>query len=357
MKQKYYIMAIIIVILSICLFQSCDKDCPVCPKDDTGEAGNYRLYVINGWSNTLISIDTPADTVIDSVSLGYNSYGLYVTPDGNGLLVGNGDTRQMEVYNTTDLSHIESIDQYGDYYFDKTDNIGIYYSIMTEKLFFIDIATLVPYDSIPCNIYNGFFDTVTNIFISPKVESTNIVYLIDCNSRTLTDSIDLGYYCWDLAYNCKTDEIYFHGSPGLGSAFFAYDLVSKSATFAINTISPLGSVSISLDGSKVYMSDGGDGLHSEYPRGDIWVINSETHEIIDLIPPYIFPPGDKIDIPLFGDIRITPDGKRAYIGTSGNNNGYVPVAVVDLKKNRIINGIFQDEKFWAKDIILGPVPE
>ncbi len=114
MKQKYIIMAIIVAILSICLFQSCDKDCPVCPKDDTGEPDNYRLYVINEWYNTLISIDTPADTVIDSISLGYNSYGLYLTPDGNKLLVGNGDTRQMEVYNTTDLSHIESIDQYGD---------------------------------------------------------------------------------------------------------------------------------------------------------------------------------------------------------------------------------------------------
>ncbi len=357
MRFNFYKMAILIAILSICLFQSCDKDCPVCPKDDTSEPDNYRLYVINEWYNTLISIDTPADTVIDSVALNYESFGLYLTPDGNRLLVGNGDTKQMEIYNAADLSHIESINQYGDYYFDKTDNIGIYYSVMNEAIFFIDPNTLSPLDSISRSIYGGFLDTVTNLFIAPKLESRNIVYLIDCNTRMLTDSIDLGYLSWDLVYSWQTDEIYFHSRPGAASAFLVYDLELDSITLAISTVSPLGGVTISPDGSNVFMTDGGDGLHSYYPRGDIWVLDTETHELADLIPPYIFPSGEKISFPTFGEIIIAPDNRRMYIGANATTAGYIPVAVVDLQKRRIIDGMLINENLWAKDMVIGPVLE
>ncbi len=356
MKQRYYLLFILIIILSISLFQSCEKDCPVCP-EEPGEPGNYRLYVINEWFNTLISIDTPADTVVDSVSLDYESIGLYLTPDGDRLLVGNGDTKQMEVYNTSDLSHIETIDQYGDYYFDNTDNIGLYYSILNDNLYFIDPITLLPFDSISYEINEGFLDTVTNQFVAPKSGSTNIIYFVDCDIRTLTDSIDLGLYARNIVYSWKTEEIYFHGSPGLGSAFFAYDLALDSLTLAITTVNWVGGVTISPDGSSIFMTDGGDGLHFEYPRGDIWVIKAENHELVDLIPPYIFPLGEKIPLPTFGNIVITPDETRAYVGASTSTNGYQPIAVVDLYDGRIINGIFKNNNFWAKDIILGPVTD
>ena len=356
-KRISYISSIFLIVLFVGVFQSCDRDCPTCPDDNPPEPGNYRLYVINEWYNTLISIDTPADTVIDSISLDYESFGLYLTPDGNRLLVGNGDAQEMEVYSAADLSHIETIDQYGDYYFDKTDNIGIYYAGLMEKIYFIDPYTLVPFDSISRGIFGGSLDTATNLFIANKSVSTNIIYFIDCDSRALTDSIDLGLYAWDLAYSWATNEIYFHGSPGLGSAFFAYDLNLDSITLAIGTINSTGSIAISPDGSQVYMNDGGDGMHFEYPRGDIWVIGTGSHELVELIPPFIFPSGESISLPTFGDIILSPDDTRAYIAANGTTNGYQPIAVVDLSAGKIINGILNDENFWAKDIVLGPVPD
>ncbi len=358
MKQKYYIIAIIIVILSICLFQSCDKDCPICPKDDTGEPGNYRLYTINGHNNfTLYAIDIPADTIVDSVALNHGFYNCFLTPDGNRLLVTNVDTRQMEVYNTADLSHLETLaDQYGEYYFDKTDNIGIYYSLLNEKLFFIDPVTLTPLDSINRSISDGYLDTVTNLFVAPSLEVRNIIYLIDCDTRTI-DSVDAGHFVYYLAYNWLTDEIYFHGTQGDYGGFYCYDVTSDSITLTITTTAPFGGVSISPDGTKVYMTDGGDGWHFIYPRGDIWVLNAEIHELIELIPPYIIPPGDRISYPLFGRIFITPDGRRAYVGESWNNNAYTPLAVVDLQEGKIIRGLFNNEEFSSGAIAIGPVPD
>ncbi len=358
MRHKFYKMAILVVILSICLFQSCDKDCPICPNEDIGEPGNYRLYTINGHNTfTLYAIDIPADTIVDSVALGHGFYNCFLTPDGDRLLVTNWDTRQMEVYNTVDLSHLETLtDQYGDYYFDKTDNIGIYYSVVNKKIFFIDPATLTPLDSIPRSIGDGFLDTVTNLFIAPKF-NTNIVYLIDCNSRTLIDSLDMGHLVYNLAYNWLTDDIYFHGKQDDYGGFYCYDMASDSITLAITTTAPFGGVTISPDGTKIYMTDGGDGWHFIYPRGDIGVLNAETHELIELIPPYIIPPGDRISYPLFGRIFITPDGQRAYVGESWNNNAYTPIAVVDLRKGKIIKGLFNDVDFSSGAIAIGPVPE
>ncbi|MCP4705341.1 MAG: hypothetical protein GY865_12085, partial [candidate division Zixibacteria bacterium] len=98
MKSKYYLFFILIIILSISLFQSCDKDCPICPEDNTGELGNYRLYVLDSYNQYLLSIDTPADTIIDSTRIDYFANDLFITPDGERLLV-RGD--KLHIYNTS----------------------------------------------------------------------------------------------------------------------------------------------------------------------------------------------------------------------------------------------------------------
>jgi len=71
MKQKLFVLIAVFAVLAIGVFLSCDKDCPVCPEDNTGEPGNYRLYVLDTYNRFILSIDTPADTIVDSTRIDY----------------------------------------------------------------------------------------------------------------------------------------------------------------------------------------------------------------------------------------------------------------------------------------------
>jgi hypothetical protein len=104
------------------------------------------LYALDRWRYKLISIDVPADTIVDSTSAEYETFGIFLTPDGERLLVPNIQAMKTEVYSTRNLSHIGTIDKYGDYYFDGADNIAIYNGLQEEEIYFIDPMTLTAYD-------------------------------------------------------------------------------------------------------------------------------------------------------------------------------------------------------------------
>ncbi|MBW1729236.1 MAG: hypothetical protein JRJ62_17090 [Deltaproteobacteria bacterium] len=70
MKQKYIITAILVAILSICLFQSCDKDCPVCPKNPVPDS--YYIYFSKYgdlYNNTIYIANSATNSIIDSFSV------------------------------------------------------------------------------------------------------------------------------------------------------------------------------------------------------------------------------------------------------------------------------------------------
>jgi len=361
MKLKYYIMAIFVAILSICLFQSCDKDCPVCPGDEIGELGNYRLYVLDSYNRFIMSIDTPADTIVDSIRIDYFANDLFVTPDGERLLV-RGD--KLRIYNTSDLSLIETLDQQNCIYrFDGGDNYGVMSNL--EKTYFINPADLTPFDSIDFNLPPGdypnswfaYLDTTSDqyfIATSKLPDNTYIIFQIDCHSRTVVDSIKTPV-SWGgigpLAYNWLTNDLYFLCT---GAYFRQYDLTGDSLINNTYISHTTGSISVSPDGRRVYMTDGGDGMHWIHPSRPIWVFDALTHQPTHWITPYDTS-GNRVD-DLFGQIILTPDNQRAYLSGNPNSPG-VPVTVIDLEQNRIVGTIEPFKVSDAASIVLGPVPE
>ncbi len=360
-----------IVILFGFVALTCDEDCPVCPKEPEPRAvEHYRLYAISGLNpeGLLMSIDVPADTVVDSVRVDYNSEGLFVTGDGQRLLVlryiDSTPYVQVEIYNASDLSNIGSSDRYGKYFFDGGDNYGI---LKRQSIYFIDPVTLIPIDSIVTPVPTGlvcYLDTVTDrFFAAVDPDSGATVYIIDCLTRTLTDSlVNLpgGGNVMNLAYNWVTDDLYyFTRRYSAWSQFLQYNCETRTLVWTIDIVGATGSIAVTPDGKTIYMTDGGNCMLGYVPMIPIWVINATTHRPMAWIAPYVYPTGEYVS-PCLGSMVITPDMTRAYLGASRSAGGAPPIPVIDLQTNRIIKTIFPQSMAWthgAAHVALGPVPD
>ena len=300
-------------------FLSCCDDCPTCQTDEDTPVQPCRLYAFDSMNQFIMSMDVPADTIIDSIRVDYYGAEIFVTPDGTKLLVMRYDHEnghKMEIYNTTDLSYLQSYDLYGPYYFDGTDNYGI--CMGGDGIYFIDPNSLIIQDSalhLPTSGYSEYLDTVNNVlYVKGGVTQDNIglVYRVDCETRSLRDSIllfDVTGSVTAIAYNWLTDDLYILSKIRTNLAYFyQYDLALDSVVSRFVLSEASGSIAVSPDGREVYLTDGGHGMFGYIPSRPIWIIDAFTHQPITWIPPYdsagYFPA-------FFHEIYFTPGGKRA----------------------------------------------
>ena len=354
MRQKLIILAALIGICGFFIYLSCCDDCPTCPGDpEPPPLGNYRVYVFDGLNKFLMSVDTPADTIVDSIRLDFNGYACFITPDGERLLATNQNNNTMSIYNTSDLSFVGSNPRYGEYFFDGTDNYGICMSFLDNKMYFIDPLTLAPLDSIDRMGYESYLDTVNDIYY---ISADYIIYRVNCNSRVLQDSLILPYPATgEILYNRLANDICYITHDQLFSYFFQYDIEKDSIVSTTYITGNGGSISISPDGRYIYMTDSGHGMFNETPPGYIYVFDAINHEIIKLIPNYDFIANRWVR-PYLGEIRLSSDNRRAYIGAGVSAGGGVPLVIIDLIENKIVKTISPYSAFEATGIVLGPIP-
>jgi len=346
MKQKRIIIIPLILIGAVFWWLSC-SDNPTAP--DSGNA-EYRLFALDYWGDCLLSFAVPADTIIDSVRLDYYAWGVFVTPDGSRLLINNYITLQTEVHSATDLSHIESRYQYGDYYFDGRDDYGLLYSYIDNALHFIDPQTLAITSSIPRQTPNGYLDTVNNIFYGASEYSGGYtdILVIDCLSQTIIDSLAVNAYLYEFLYSPRDNSIYFHSRAAVGlSLFCRYDITGDSITVITRTADSFGSLALTPDQNGIIMTDGGNGMIGIVPDGNIWVIEVGSNDIIKLIPPFIYPNGPKFGGICLGTIRIIPEISRTYIGSNVNAGSGRSLLVVDNTSYECVNYISPYRGFYV----------
>jgi hypothetical protein len=342
------------------LFLCCCDDCPTCPKEPGPPPfGHYRLYAISGWNpnGLLMSIDVPADTIVDSVRVTHNADFICVTPDGENLLVRGPDG--IYRYSTRDLSYLGWLDRFGYYYFDGGDGYGIF----TDGSFihFIDPATLLPTDSLNIGVDLGYLDTVANQFFAGARTGATI-YQVDCNTRTLVDSFVPPFAggVTALAYNRLTDELYYLiFVSSYYSYFVQYDCDGDSVISKTYVTHATGDVAVSPDCKRVYMTDGGNGMLFVVPPGNIWVFDGITDKVVDWIAPFSAETRKWLE-PYFGEFLITPDNRRAYVGAARSSGGPLTLPVVDLERNIIIKTLVPDSLLWRNGVglvALGPIPK
>lgn len=309
-------------------------------------------------------MDVPADTIIDSIRVDYYGAEIFVTPDGTRLLVMRYDHEnghRMEIYNTTDLSYLQSYDLYGEYFFDGTDNYGVCMS--SDSICFIDPNSLVIQGSahhMPYPGYAAFLDTVTNTFFVKfhrDSDTASVIYWYDCNTEAFVDSLAFPLTRGSvtaIAYNWLTDDLYMTSKMKTGLAFFyQYDFALDSIISRFVLSEASGSIAVTPNGREIYMTDGGHGMFGYIPPRPIWIIDAFTHQPITWVPPY---DTARVILPFFHNTYFTSDGKRAYIEANSSSGGGVPIVVIDTRTHELIKSISPYLAFTS-DIVLGMVPE
>jgi DNA-binding beta-propeller fold protein YncE len=362
MKNLKMLTGAIIIMASMAFSFSCERHCVDCPKEpEPPPEGHYRVYIYDAWNRFIMSLDTPSDTIADSIRIGYYGYGIFLAPDGERLLVTKYDGFTMEIYRTEDLAYLGSINRYGDYFFNGLDNYGICLCFPKNQIYFIDPINLNPVDSIAKTVSTGYLDSVSDLLYCTNVDT---LYIIDCKNRSLL-STKLLYDQYSrqpirvskIAHNWLTDDIYILGGPDRGSDFFyQYSINCDSVLARMSVMASTGAVAISPDAKSVYMTDGGDGVHDLIPRGDIYIFDALTHGLKSIIPAFDYSSGI-ISYPCFGQLILAPDNRRAYLGSNSNALGGVPMRVVDLYKGRIISTIKPYATFDAASIVFGKEPK
>jgi DNA-binding beta-propeller fold protein YncE len=347
-----------IVVLFGFVALTCDEDCPVCPKEpEPPPEGNYRLYGYDSFRNVFFAFDIPADTIVDSVSLGFNPADLDVAPEGSRIFLPdyiNGDTK---VLNAADLSQKQIIPRIGQFSFDPKGNYLI--CSFGGYTVFLDPVSYMPVDSVALSIRGSFLDTLNNWYFGLDLDSMWF-YRVDCLTYSIIDTIKIrlpggmtvGIY--EFAYNWLTNDLYFHAKTIDEAYFMQYSMDSDSLIASMRIWGPFGGVAISPDGRTVYMTDGGNGIHGIIPPGFLWIIDAKTHQVRDLIAPFIHS-GSLIARPTYGGIAVPPDGRRVYLEANGNGLTTLPIIDVDLLERKMVRGFpYYDGMFIELDI--GMIP-
>ncbi len=362
------IAAIFILISALFLITTCCNDCPICPKPETTQ---YRLYAVDDYGHRLYAIDIPADTVLFSVPVDFETaLDMFVSQDGSRLMISVLGVYSTLIYDTRDLSVIDTLDDmYGYYYFDYSDNYGVLVSglIADPVVKILDPNTLESHVIINRFMRYAFLDTVSNCLYGvagPDANLANLVYKIDCYSERLTDSFfiatndDQFVSVGNIAYNWLNDILYFHAriAPSQ-SYFYQYDLFADSALDSTYIVEKFGSVAISPNGRRVYMTEGGNAWFGIRPPGYIRDYDALTHKADSIFLPDI-DPYDQPWEPYYRDILITPDGKRAYIGAGGSDATWAPLSLfsINLDDNTVNIGAMPTSTFSASVIAIGPAP-
>jgi DNA-binding beta-propeller fold protein YncE len=134
-------------------------------------------------------------------------------------------------------------------------------------------------------------------------------------------------------------------SPAIYIYFCVYDLSQDSLLVQIEINWGTHQLGIRPDGSTVYRTDhgGGSGCFGwePSPSGELSVFDTKTNTSLPNIS--LDPLADSLYPPPLGTdfIRITPDGKKAYLSQCGE-----PILVIDLIRNEPLKVIYLPNRIW-----------
>jgi DNA-binding beta-propeller fold protein YncE len=328
------------------------RDNPIIPPDISTQ--HYYLYAGNWGYDQVYVIDTDSNTVVDTLR-GFGSvHDLAITHSGKKLYVSNrlgpvnypgilysvnlstGDRK--EIVQKATLVHISPdglpIAIVSTPY-DSLRQIGII-DTSTDEISYIDTLDLLDHDS---NYGSFAFSPILPVFYSLTNQGQLFAY--DYIQKRVVK-----YYRSPAMLNMCI-------SRDGGLLFFAngpvVDLVHDSVVGWIPAYnsSVLGTVTLSIDGSKLYLTDPAKyWLPEPVASGRLKIFDASTfinRGYIDIHE------ASGEGLPLTDRIVVMPDGKTAYVTAS-----VVGVFVLDLKKDIVIKTInFEPRNIWLRSLVVG----
>lgn len=250
------------------------------PYDPQIATDGRHVYVSNGGDGTVSLVDVATNMITSKLQIGKSATGLAFTPDGKRLLVTSGGAT------IEDKGSVRIVE------------------LSSGKM------------SDPIEVGR----TPERVTVSPDGKRAYVVsrdmmlFVVDIDRKAVVDTVPMPYNAFNMLFTPKGDKMYlaFRGTDMVG----VLDIASKKIETIKGEAGPIG-LSFNPDKRKLYVTNGGGNSIQEISVAEGKVIKSVKI-------------GDKP-----GTLRLTPDGKYAYVTYSSAKD----VGVVDLSTMRQVASI------------------
>jgi len=313
-----------------------------------------NAYITNSGDNTVSVINTATNTVIATIPVGDEPFGVAATHDGSRVYTRNGDgtVSVIDTATNTVTATIPVPPNAG-----PATDVGVAVSPDGSKVYVATSAILGATGAI--SVIDAATNTVTatipvgvqpeGVAVAPdgsklyvyvaNYETTN-VSVIDAATNTVTatipvDEVHGGNNAFGVAVTPDGSRVYVTKirsiGPGDGWSVSAIDTATNTVIAAIVVNGSPFDVAVSPDGTKAYVSEGpsaGPGCPTAEPClsvGAVLVISTATNGVIATVPV-----GGTL-----GGVSVTPDNSKVYVANSADNS----VSVIDTATNAVVSTI------------------
>jgi YVTN family beta-propeller protein len=283
-------------------------------------------YITNSHSNDVSVIDTATNTVVATVPVGGNPYGVAVDPDGTRVYTVNiGGEPGVCTSQPGSVSVIDTA----------TNTV-----VATVTVGLLPVTAAVHPDGTRVYVANACSDTVSVIDTASNIvmaiipvgrapegvsvnptgtrvyvpnAGSNDVSVIDTATNTVVATVPVGIHPVSGAVNPDGTRVYIPN-------FFASNNVSviDTATNTVIATVPVGrgpeGIAVHPDGTRVYVAN--------YVGNTVSVIDAASNSVIATVPVGVNAEG----------VSVLPDGTRVYVANFGSNT----VSVIDTATNSVI---------------------
>ncbi|MCP4705027.1 MAG: WD40 repeat domain-containing protein [candidate division Zixibacteria bacterium] len=348
MRYKYIIYTALIVLIATCLFQSCDKDCPVCPEIQT--PGSYYVYFAdnNGIDTNYIWIaDSKTDSIIDSIITSSFIQHIDVSSDGNYLIVTkSSDSIIIYDLGTQDIvSRIyrSSVTGQDMTYIVGPENHILVNSHLDDNIQKYDILSgeLIDEDTAFFS-FNGKYNNSPYIYGTRFQYDYNLHYIFNYETMETIKQFAVirpdGSIPHAMKMALSADEKYFYFiiRP---DKIFKYEIATDSIIDSLYIINGgyWGDLKCTPDGKYLLVSEVPHDGDMMGPYGTFLIVGLDKFSAYRRVSTFGIIPPDQVYPALIGEIVITPDASKSFVGkTQGfGSNQPISINLIDFSTSAI----------------------
>ncbi len=252
---------------------------PLCAADLVKNRGAQPVYayITNQGTNNVSVIDTATNTVVTTVGVGGNPYGVAVNPAGTRAFVGNLSDGTVSVIDTANQSVLATL------------NVGTF-----------------PYGM-------AVNPAGTRLYVAN--EQSNNVTVLDAVTHQFVATVAVGSYPRGVVVNPSGTRVYVVNNGTANVSVIDSATQAVVATVAVGA-SPIG-IAINPAGTRAYVTNGNS--------SSVSVIDTATDTVLGTISVGTAPTG----------IAVNAAGTRAYVARTAAN----AVSVIDLASNAVVGSV------------------
>ncbi len=278
-------------------------------------------YITNWGDSTVSVINVATNTVIKTITVGVQPYGVSVSPDGSKVYITNSFASSVSVINaaTNTVSATIPVSKGPEGISVSPDGSKVYVTNFDDgTVSEINAATNIVSATIEVGIEpNGLCVSPdgSKVYVANNFDGT--VSVINTATDTVSATITVYSQPRGICISPNGNRIYVVDGGGVSVINTATDTILATATTA--GLDPIG-ISISPDGSKIYVAD--------YEENSVYVISTAYNGYLARIP---------VGSQNLG-ISVSPDGSKVYVANESSNTVSVMNAAADTVLDTIAVG-------------------